>query len=67
VGDSGESDPEVYGALARRFPVQVRRILIHEVTNDPGSKERYAAAFQDVPENVWTVFRKAAEIEDVLR
>jgi len=66
VGDSGESDPEIYGALARRFPVQVTRILIHEVTNAP-KPERYDAAFLGVPPAVWKVFRKASEIEDAVQ
>ena len=66
VGDSGESDPEIYGALARRFPVQVTRILIREVTNAPKAG-RYDAAFFGVPPTVWKVFRKPSEIEDEVR
>ncbi len=31
VGDSGEKDPEVYRAIARLFPEQVRRIMIRDV------------------------------------
>jgi len=31
VGDSGEKDPEVYRAIQRMFPQQVRRILIRDV------------------------------------
>ena len=39
VGDSGQSDSEAYGALARRFPKQVKRILIRSV---PGSRRRWS-------------------------
>jgi phosphatidate phosphatase APP1 len=66
VGDSGESDPEIYGELARKFPVQISRILIREVTTDPGKKERYAAAFLHVPDKIWKVFDQPAEIENAI-
>ena len=66
VGDSGESDPEIYGALARRFPVQISRIFIREVTNDPNRNDRYNAAFFGVPKKVWYIFQNASEIKDAL-
>ena len=31
VGDSGERDPEVYTAVARRHPQQVQSVLIRQV------------------------------------
>ena len=31
VGDSGEHDPEIYGAMARRFPQQVAGIFIRQL------------------------------------
>mmetsp|Transcript_17429 Transcript_17429/g.28940 ORF Transcript_17429/g.28940 Transcript_17429/m.28940 type:complete len:468 (+) Transcript_17429:170-1573(+) len=31
VGDSGEKDPEVYGALARQYPNQIAYILIRDI------------------------------------
>ena len=31
VGDSGEQDPEIYGAIARKHPEQVERIFIRNV------------------------------------
>src|SRR5438105_3167766 len=34
IGDSGEHDPEVYGELARNYPSQIRRILIHNIGCD---------------------------------
>jgi hypothetical protein len=34
VGDSGERDPEVYRAIQRLFPRQIRRILIRDVLNE---------------------------------
>jgi len=66
VGDSGERDPEVYGALARQFPKQVIRIFIRDVTNEPSTSDRYKQAFHDVPAARWKVFRKPAEIMNLL-
>lgn len=34
VGDSGEKDPEVYGAIREKFPDQVQEIRIRDVVND---------------------------------
>jgi phosphatidate phosphatase APP1 len=60
VGDSGERDPEVYGALARRYPGQVTRIFIRDVTDD--EPERFKRAFRDLPPPCWKVFRQPSEI-----
>lgn len=35
VGDSGERDPEIYRFLAKKFPDQVRAILIRQLVNKP--------------------------------
>lgn len=60
VGDSGEKDPEIYGALARKFPQQVLRVLIRDVTAEGASSERYQAAFKGVPPGRWLIFGDAA-------
>mgnify|MGYP000850942467 CR=1 FL=1 len=43
IGDSGEKDPEVYREIRRRFPGQVREIMIRDCTdalaNDPARLE----------------------------
>jgi phosphatidate phosphatase APP1 len=60
VGDAGEKDPEIYGAIARQHPDQVEAIYIRELeTAAPG---RYAAAFAGVPETRWRVFKKPEEL-----
>jgi phosphatidate phosphatase APP1 len=64
VGDSGERDPEIYGALARKFPAQISRIFIRDVWNEP--MERYQAAFREVSPAVWKIFRDPAEIAGLL-
>jgi hypothetical protein len=62
VGDSGERDPEIYGALARRYPGQVARVLIRDVTGEPATAPRYREAFRDLPPGIGQVFADPAEI-----
>jgi len=62
VGDSGEKDPEIYGALAAKHPRQVIRIYIRNVTQEPAEGERFTKAFQDVPKGNWKVFTKPEEL-----
>lgn len=67
IGDSGERDPEIYGALARKFPDQIIRIYIRiyirDVTQESASSSRYQKAFRDVPRNKWEIFREPSEIK----
>jgi phosphatidate phosphatase APP1 len=62
VGDSGERDPEIYGALAREYPRQVARVLIRQVSDEPNQELRYKQAFRDLPPDSWRIFREAADI-----
>ena len=64
VGDAGERDPEIYAGLARRYPQQIARILIRDVTGEPADSERYQTAFRGLPPGLWQVFRAPAEIMD---
>ena len=66
VGDSGEKDPEVYGTIARKYPEQVARILIRDVSEAGSDTTRFDQAFAGVPEQVWTVFRVAEEVDVTL-
>jgi phosphatidate phosphatase APP1 len=66
VGDSGERDPEIYGALAREFPQQVAKILIRDVTNEDPDAERFKRAFRALPATLWRVFHDPAEIADLV-
>jgi hypothetical protein len=61
VGDSGEKDPEIYGAVACKYRRQVARILIRNVTNEPAVGERFQRAFAGVPRDRWDVFSSAEE------
>ncbi len=62
VGDSGERDPEIYASLARRYPSQIARVLIRDVTEEPAGATRYQTAFGGLPRQVWQVFRVPQEI-----
>lgn len=62
VGDSGERDPEVYGRIAGRFPDQIERIFIRDVTNEAIDSPRYAACWKEVRPGVATIFRDASEL-----
>lgn len=63
IGDSGERDPEIYGALARKFPEQITHIYIRDVTNETADSTRYQEAFRDVLRARWQIFRAPNEIK----
>ncbi|MDH3701229.1 MAG: App1 family protein [Alphaproteobacteria bacterium] len=62
IGDSGEQDPEIYGAIARRHPDRIRHIYIRTVTPETARDARYRNAFAGLPAARWTLFRNGAEI-----
>ena len=43
VGDSGEKDPEIYGAMARRFGERISRIFIRNVPERRLGDDRWQA------------------------
>jgi len=63
VGDSGEKDPEIYGAIARKYPTQIRAIFIRDVTGESASSPRYQKAFASVPVGIWEIFKEPSEIK----
>jgi hypothetical protein len=66
VGDSGEHDPEIYGAMARKFPRQVIGIHIRQVAGPGNKPQRFARAFRGVPYEVVRLFDEADELSDVV-
>ncbi|TWT30836.1 phosphatidate phosphatase App1 family protein [Blastopirellula retiformator] len=64
VGDSGEKDPETYGLIARKFPEQVERIYIRDLSGKNSHPARYSRAFNGLPKRLWQVFREPSEIGD---
>lgn len=67
IGDSGERDPEIYGALARKFPQQIRNIYIRDVTDESATAVRYEQAFRHVPRENWQIFKTPEELISSLR
>ena len=66
VGDSGERDPEIYGALARRFPAHVVGIYIRELSYRPMSSERSEHAFRKLSGSSVRIFREPHELPGTL-
>lgn len=66
VGDSGEKDPEIYAAAARRRPDQIAKILIRSLSDQNADPERYDKAFRGVSPAKWALFEKAADIAERL-
>jgi hypothetical protein len=56
VGDAGEKDPEIYGAIARQFPRQIKRINIRLLEGQPGQGRRFRKAFRDLDPSRCQVF-----------
>ena len=63
VGDSGERDPEIYGATARAWPGRIVAIRIRDVTGESPEAARYADAFRDVPAELWAVFDDPTQLQ----
>lgn len=62
VGDSGEYDMEIYGAIARRFPRQIPAIFIRDLATAPLFRDRQSRAMRDVRPDVFRGFRQADEL-----
>ncbi len=56
VGDSGEQDPEVYAALLKSRPDQVRKVFIRNVSEEQPDNERFSALFDGVDPSAWVLF-----------
>jgi len=57
VGDAGERDPEIYGAVARDFPEQILHVYIRDVGRVADDHPRLREAFHGVQPERWTFFR----------
>jgi hypothetical protein len=55
VGDSGESDPEIYAQVARTHPHRIDSIAIRDVTGEDSRAERYAAVFDGIDPALWQI------------
>ena len=62
LGDSGEKDPEIYGAMARKFPDRIERVLIRSVSHRELDHARLVKAFRGIPPDRWCVFDDPSQI-----
>jgi phosphatidate phosphatase APP1 len=70
VGDSGEHDPEIYGALARRYPQQVAGIFIRQLEDQNENprdnlRRRYGRAFRRIDLRLVRIFEDAEELANL--
>ena len=56
IGDSGENDPEVYATIFKRYPQNIRKILIREVMGSDTGPDRKKQAFNKVPDGKWDLY-----------
>lgn len=56
VGDSGEQDPETYSDVYRRWPNQILRIYIRNVTGARRDDSRFSRIFDGIPSSTWQLF-----------
>ncbi len=66
IGDTGEKDPEIYGAFARRHPEQIVAIFLRNVTQLKPTDKRLHDALEKVDPAKWRLFDQAKQIEDEL-
>ena len=65
VGDSGERDPEVYAAVARRHPEQVQSVLIRQVKAKASREKMLSRIYRlarKLPEGKLLVFTEPADV-----
>ena len=63
IGDSGQEDPEVYVDIMHKFPTQIERIYIHNVTNANSTDERFRKVFAGIDREKWALFDDPATLE----
>lgn len=71
VGDSTQSDPEVYAEMYRKHKHWIRAIFIRKVCDIPhmtkrNSPARFRRAFRGVPEDVWRIFEHPSDLHESL-
>ena len=63
IGDSGEHDPEVYADMHRKFPQQIKRIYIHNVSGAKRADERFSKVFAGIDPTKWALFDDPQSLE----
>lgn len=62
VGDSGEKDPEIYGAIARAHPQRIRAIFIRAIKGESFDDRRFLTAFDGVAPEKWQIFNNPEQL-----
>ena len=62
VGDSGEQDPEVYAGLLRRYPEQILKAFIRNVSAASPGDSRFSVVFDGIDGDRWQLFDHPGEI-----
>ena len=63
VGDSGEQDPEVYAALLRKYPQQILKAYIRNVSDETVNNERFRSVFENIDSSCWVLFDKPENLK----
>lgn len=63
VGDSGEQDPEVYAGLATKYPDQILRVFIRNVTQESADDPRFRSVFAGIDSERWRLFDDPQTLE----
>lgn len=66
LGDSGEQDPEIYAAVARKHPGQIQHIFIRNVGGRGAEPVRFQQAFEGISAARWQVFEHSDELPQEL-
>ncbi len=64
IGDTGEQDPEIFAALARKHGDRIVAIYVRNVTQEAPQGERLQRAFRDLPPAQWTLFDEPAGLRE---
>jgi phosphatidate phosphatase APP1 len=65
IGDSGENDPAVYAAVARKYPANVLKIYIRLVLSDANHRSQAAEHFKDLPKDRWQLFQSGTQLQQM--
>ena len=63
IGDSGEHDPEIYAAMMRKYPAQIARIYIRNVSGASADDEHFRSAFLGIAPDRWQLFDDPAALQ----
>ena len=68
VGDTGERDPEIYAAVARKYGDRIARVYLRDTGSMSADalEARLDAVYEGLPAQRWTVFTDGSEIHDDL-